>query len=601
MLFALFNGPQAHSEDWKRTVAQHAARLGAHARFESFTATESADAVSAAWVGPEASCIEICRREGLALTSTSGRTLRRVAYTDGPVGDDFLVRLAELNEIGVAISTPSACVELIVPPATPEHLYYARDGRGVVFSNDLRLMIAWKGLELDDRGVFALLDFGLVPAPYSLAKGVRRVPGGYRVRASSRSAEPRLEPWYRVPEIFERPEADPAFSVQESLDRSLQGLEGPLVVLFSGGVDSALIAWRLSRIGRRDVTLVHYSFGDGDPDTAAARQVAAELDLEYGEIAHDPSRLSALFQRLPTDYMYPFCDLSTIPTNSLVHEILSKWPGAKTVLDGTGADAAFGHAAGLEQWNWVYSVPQPGRAALAAAYRGLGLWKRPAWRLESWSRKARRSLSLPDRLGVVLGQQSLDSIAYRIPKEIRQALLEAVREFVGGFVENSDEPTRLSFIDLSLASAGRFAAKTCAPLGNHAVRPEYPFLAAGMLQAAYGLPWFHKCRDGQGKTVLKDLLTEPLDSHLVHRPKQGFVPPVERIFATGDMRAFLLDECGEGGGPVREYLDRDWLSRALERVAERKSLARTAYNLLWTCAFTSRWLREMPGAELSRT
>ena len=49
------------------------------------------------------------------------------------------------------------------------------------------------------------------------------------------------------------------------------------MLFFSGGVDSSLLAARAAALGRTDIQLLNYAFGQHDPEAAHAQRVAAHL------------------------------------------------------------------------------------------------------------------------------------------------------------------------------------------------------------------------------------------------------------------------------------------------------------------------------------
>ena len=63
------------------------------------------------------------------------------------------------------------------------------------------------------------------------------------------------------------------------------------MLFFSGGVDSGLLAARLARLGRTDVTLAAYSFSPRDSETRLATAMADHLGFSCLTVAHDPRSL----------------------------------------------------------------------------------------------------------------------------------------------------------------------------------------------------------------------------------------------------------------------------------------------------------------------
>src|SRR5262249_43468810 len=217
----------------------------------------------------------------------------------------------DANLVSLSISPERSEIKVVLPPTTPEPFYYARNRRGWALGNDLRFMMRWAGDDLDEHAVFALLQYGAVPPPFTFAKGIFRAPNGHTLTLSFTGSEPSLECWFRQEEEREKvkSQGDPKAQFIQNLDRLLSGTPESAVLYFSGGVDSGLLASRLARLGRSDVHLFHLSFGAGD-ESELAQRMAAHLGLRCEQVAYRLEHLADLLQGLARNYSFPFCDLS---------------------------------------------------------------------------------------------------------------------------------------------------------------------------------------------------------------------------------------------------------------------------------------------------
>ena len=113
------------------------------------------------------------------------------------------------------------------------------------------------------------------------------------------------------------------------------------IVMFSGGVDSGLIAYRLSALGRMDTVMFNVSFGQNDKEAMVAREMANRLRLNCIELRY-PGKWDVLTSPGAV-YPVPFGDYSAPPAAFLASEICDRYAGQKVVVfDGTGADGCFG-------------------------------------------------------------------------------------------------------------------------------------------------------------------------------------------------------------------------------------------------------------------
>lgn len=498
------------------------------------------------------------------------------------------------NQIEFLVDPAAGTATVSLPPASPEPFYYARDRRGWVFGNDQRPLLRWAGGDLDERAIHAVLQYGAVPAPFTFSPKVCRIPSGHRLHIAFSGTESRIE------RVFEpgrcegnrAGSASDAASILSELDQVLQRVPPSPVLYFSGGVDSGLLAARLARLDRRDTYLLNYSFSEADPEADLAGRMAAHLGMKIVRVPFDLSDLANALERLPLTYSFPFCDLSTLPTYLLVQASLPHIGEGRSVLEGTGADGAFGIGIRYPFWRRLYSFPRWARVLVSAAYRAGSLWRSDSRsKLELWGRIARRSVQMPLSHAAVLAVNSLEGIAYEISPSHRTELEEAVRTYVEAPAASSDPMTQLSFLDLVHVCAGMYAAKSFDPLRAAGVYPLYPYLCPRLISRALSLSWSEKCPAGEPKGILKKALASEVPPEMVYRAKSGFLPPFE-ILAHPDMQEFLRAELLSPGSPLSGFFREAIVREILDRAVRRETLSQGAHNLVWALGFSSAWYRK---------
>jgi len=559
MFFSAYVGPESGRATWESVVTAHARWLGCEVTVTA-AAAPAGMARAIARIGPM----------GLGVT---------------PSGSANWVTLAAVQE---------AAFEVRVPPTSPQHCYALTAFRGRVLTDDLRLCAALTGAALDPVGVYALLLYGSTPPPFTLLRGVTRLAGGhvYRVDAGTITATRDFVP-------DPAPSADGALAerrVTEVLDRLIGALPANALLFFSGGVDSALLAARAARLGRRDLQLVNYAFSPSDPEAAHALRVASHLKLACERVGHDAARVTDVLGRFAADYAFPFGDLSALPTNVLVHAALA---GGSTrpvaALEGTGADGAFGLSAGYRRYQRVFDMPRVFRTAGDAAYRWLRLWRRNTY-LERALRFVRKSTRM--RMGpAVMAHSALDGIAFDVPAEFRAGLSERLGHEIDAFGESASAEERLSLLDLAWVCAGRMAPKTFDPLRSRGVCTIYPYLEPELVQASTSVTWDVKSARGQEKALLKTVLARDLPASLVYRAKSGFTPPYRTTLGSAPLQAFLHDVVLAADNPLLEWCDAGVIRELVTRAASRSELSVGAVDFLWALTFASGWVRQLPSRQ----
>jgi asparagine synthase (glutamine-hydrolysing) len=552
MGFSAYVGPAAGLASWEAAVSEHARWLG---------------------------CSVSVRHEPQAAHALGG-PVRAVANL-GPAGAPEGANAVRLELPPTSGRDPAFVVH--IPPATPQPCYVVSACGGRVLTDDLRLCAALTGGTLDPVGVYALLLFSQSPAPFTLLRGVRRLEGGHAFRVDVRDITATRE---FVPDPA--PIADEALAerrVGDVLDRTIAAIPAHALLFFSGGVDSSLLAARAAALGRNDVQLVNYAFGPHDPEAAHALKVAAYLHLACERVTHEAGHATQVLDRLATDYAFPFGDLSTLPTNLLVHAALGGFRSTPlAVVEGTGADGAFGLSATYRRWRTVFAMPAPLRLVGSAAYDWLRLW-----RFNFYLERVLRFVRKSTRLGIhpaVLAQHSLDGIAFNVPSGA------AVAEPA----ETVSAEERLSLLDLAWVCAGRMAPKTFDPLRARGVHPIYPYLEPDMVQASSSVAWSVKSAGGEEKSLLKTMLARQLPMPLVYRRKSGFTPPYRTTLASAPLQAFLHDVVLTPHNPMLDWCDVGTVRALITRAGSGAHLSAGAVDFLWTLAFTSGWLRQLPPA-----
>jgi asparagine synthase (glutamine-hydrolysing) len=590
LIFCAHLGDQHHLPSWRAALDQHAAWLGLRSHLESRPLPDG-QSFAFGWLGPAVPAAGGASHE-------TADSLVMVTAGDG-LDDQELPAPGSLdrvdrNVILVSISPQSGEIEIWVPPATPEQFYYTRDGRGTVLGNDMRLLMRWAGMELDPRAVFALFRYLAIPPPLTLSKNVHRIPNGHTFKLAPDSSAPAIRVQFQPGQDRAQGEYvdDPERRIRETLDSYVAGLPAATALLFSGGVDSGLVAARLAAIGRRDVTLVNYSFGAGDREAELAMRMAAHLGLACQQVLYQPEHIGLVLERLGQDYSYPFGDVSLVPTNLLVHAALRVQGPLSAVVDGTGADGAFGMVGLHARWQRFYSVPYPVRWLAGKSYGWLRLWQHRS-RLEGWGRLVRRSLQLPLPQAAVVGITPLDGIAYDIPSDIRAHLEGIVHENVLMLGRGLGHDEQMSLLDLVQVCAGRFASKTFDPLRIRGVRPLYPYMEPPMLRLSSAIPPEQKAQDGEPKALLKRLLAHSVPREMVYRHKSHFIPPKRQMFAAVSMQEFLGEVVMSPRNPLLGFCRPAVVRKMIERSRQGQPLSSAAYNFLWVLAFASGWLRQL--------
>lgn len=579
-MFAGYIGPEQNFSRWADSFVGHGDWLGLKTRTNSWRDTGLVFAFGRLHpreVGPPAlpTRREICQQEqgGWLLSSTRE-----------PIG---------ANHIRLCVDEKAPAIAVEVPPATPEHFCYRRWREGWAVSTDVRFLQRLGSTTVSPNAVYGLLQFGAVPPPRSVYQEIRRVPGGHRASLRPESVSSEVSVAFSMRTDSQATQGRPEKRVRTALDDILQEIPSQSVLYFSGGVDSALLATLLKQLGRTDVLLFNYAFGEDDSEGQLAREMANHFGFDLKQVNHQSHELENVLSRIGHEYSYPFWDYSTVPTNLMMHASLEAAKRSGVVLEGTGADGLFGLATKLPHWRRIYRIPILLRAMVAKTYNWFDLWEQQNG-VERVVRLIRRSVQMPILPAAVLAQNPLDGIAYEVPDGSRDALIESIDQYLIGLIADLSPEEKFSMLDILHVCAGIFAAKSFDPLRHRGVSAVYPYLEPNVLRAAISLDWEQKSEEGEEKALLKNMLANHVPSEWVYRPKTGFVPPIESLLASGTAQSYVREVVLAETGPIRGFLNRDRVRKMVDAAGQEKALGGQTYYFLWGIIMLTAWLRQQP-------
>ena len=497
-------------------------------------------------------------------------------------------------------------------------LYYGWQDNVFIFGSELKALRAHPAFqgEIDRRALALFLRYNYIPAPYSIYKGIHKLPPGtlFVVRPRERKAEPTT--YWSAKKMAENGQrnlfAGGDDEAREELERLLrQSVSGqmvadvPLGAFLSGGVDSSTIVSLMQAQSSRAVkTFTIGSYSSGYNEAEQAKAVARHLGTDHTELYVTPEEAMAVIPRLPRLYDEPFADSSQIPT-FLVAQLAHRH--VTVALSGDGGDELFG---GYNRHYWAPrfqrrfgSVPRPLRSALAVGlstltphawdtvFRGLSKLLPEAWRHVNPGDKMHKLAEvLPVRSaeemyhGLVSFWKRAEKVVV-LPNDYPHMLFD---------VETQPDPNdfshRMMYLDLVSYLPDDILVKVDRAAMGVSLETRVPMLDHRVVEFAWQLPLSIKIRNGQGKWLLRQVLYKYVPRKLVERPKMGFGVPLD-AWLRGPLKEWaeaLLDEGRlkhEGflnPSPVREK----WHEHLMGR-------RNWAYHLWGVLMFQS-WLDEFP-------
>ena len=482
-------------------------------------------------------------------------------------------------------------------------LYYGRVGDSFVFASELKALRAFPGFagSINTDAVSLFLRYGYVPSPYSIFKGIHKLPPGTLAQFASSSATAVPKAYWSLKEAVERGQRD---RLECSDDEAIECVEAclseavslqkiadvPLGAFLSGGVDSSTIVALMQAQSTSRVRTFSIGFDDASLNEAEhAKAVAAHLGTQHTELYVSGQQALDLVPRIPSIYCEPFADSSQLPT-VLVSQIARRQ--VTVALSGDAGDELYGgytrYGTVAQAWKSIARLPRPLRqpAGLAASAFGVtlgnvssGLGEFPA--LSGKGDRAALVWERARRLGTKLQMDSLEEF-YRFHVSLiafPDRYTVHASDPVSPLNSRADWPVqssldeRMMYLDQISYLPDDILTKVDRAAMSVSLETRVPMLDHRVVEQAWRLPIHLKRRGNVDKWVLRQVLYRHVPSALIDRPKQGFAVP---------LGAWLR-------GPLREWAE-NLLSTSTIR--EQGLLNPGEVQRLWRDQISGRWERK---------
>lgn len=511
-------------------------------------------------------------------------------------GDAFASRLNGMFALAIWDASRSRLV-LARDRMGQKPLYYAElPGGGLAFGSEPKALLKHPEVprDLDPDGLARYLFYEYVPAPYSIWRGVRKLPRGHvltweggRVRVSRffpRAGDPR-DP---SPPPFEQAATRFWGSFRDSVARHRRS-DVPLGVFLSGGVDSSSVAAALCEV--EPAANVHtFSIGFEDPsfdESAHARAVAEFLGTDHHERTFSVESVMELLPQVAGWLDEPFGDASILPTH-----LLSRFARehVTVALGGDGADELIAGYPTFEAERAarIYrSLPRPARGLAEAIASRLPVDHRNFsfdFKLKQFLRGAAEPPALAHQrwLGSFSGPE-LARLFVQTPLDVEAehaALADRLAaEIPADALGRSLELYQETYLPEDILTKVDRASMACG------LEVRAPFLDAVLVDVIRSLPSGYKYGDGTTKRLLKRAVADKLPASILKRPKKGFGIPVAR-WLRGPL-APLLDRLLAPDRLRAQGLFRP--EEVARRIREHREGVRDHRKPLWTLLMFQLW------------
>ena len=416
-------------------------------------------------------------------------------------------------------------------------LHYYADNNVFAFASEIKALLPVIGApSVDEDSLHDYLAHRSVPAPFTLVKGVRKVPPGHHLVIKANGTV-HCNAYWRLPAQPTTRSVSPQEAVQlveEALTHSVREAlvaDVPVGSYLSGGVDSSLITVLAAR-ERPGVDLHTFSASFGDDacdETSWARRVAGIAGTDHHDVLVTATDFEQNWSKLSWHRDAPLSEPADIAVFRLAQMAREH---VKVVLSGEGSDELFGGypkylLAGPTRWAGPLAAPAlshlekslpASKARLRIAMRAMSEHSY-AERMRGWFAPFTMS-ERAELLGRPAARSTLDPYLDGRGDALRRMLYADTHTWLAdNLLERGDRMSMAASLEL---------------------RP--PFLDHRLVELAFDLPSSVKVRGRTTKWVVKEVARRHLPSDVVDRPKIGFQVPLDKWFRAGlrDMAFDLL-------------------------------------------------------------
>lgn len=416
-------------------------------------------------------------------------------------------------------------------------LYYFQDDSRLIFASEAKSILALPGIsvDLDSDAVEQYLALGYVPTPYSMFKGMRKLPPASLMVCENGNVS--IRQYWKVPDEIDgfMTETQWAEQLLDKLEQSVVSQmvsDVPLGAFLSGGIDSSCVVGLMARNSDQPIKTYSIGFDTGKAgeyynELPYARKVSELFKTDHKEIIVRPN-VTELLPKLLWHLDEPMADTALI-TTFLVAQFARE--DVTVILSGAGGDELFG---GYRRYLGEY---------YGRFYQGLPRWFRsavlhplarrlpsdrhaPFLNLMRYARSFILSAELPfeERYRSyvqVFSQEGRVKLTGKPEADGFDAIGRAFEQ-----AKNGDAIHRLFQVDLQTQLPDDILMLTDKMTMATSLECRVPLLDQELVELAARMPSSMKVHGRQLKYILKKALGTLLPDEILHRQKRGFGAPM---------------------------------------------------------------------------
>jgi asparagine synthase (glutamine-hydrolysing) len=438
-------------------------------------------------------------------------------------------------------------------------LYYTEYQGRLIFGSEIKAILADPEIprEVDLTALDQFLAFSFVPSPYTLFKGINKMPPGYAIRVSSGGAK--LNRFYKRDIVIkDKSGVEWLVELRNQIEAAVARqmiADVPVGVMLSGGTDSATVATLMRKVSGQPLHSFTVGFtGDFQQNELIQARRSAEL---IGTTHHEALISSEEFvEFLPKSICHleePIATTSSLPFYWICRLARDY---VKVVLTGQGADepfAGYGRHLGEYYGEWYRRTPHLIRKHLVTPLVD-------ALPRNEQLKRAVHSLDIPETLSRLTQIYSIFDADLRqrlYNPEMKlgsQASLEMIVEEWQSDVRHLDSLNQMTYVDARFSLADNLLMYGDKMSMAVSLEARVPFLDLELMSFVESMPTRYKIRGRTQKYILKKAIAKWLPPEIIRRRKIGFATPIDQWFSS-QLRNYVSDILLGSGSACNLYFN----------------------------------------------
>ncbi len=508
-------------------------------------------------------------------------------------GDEVLDRLNGM--FGLAIwDVKRKRLLLARDPFGIKLIYYKIEGNRLNFGSEVRAVLqgVQEKAQVDPISLSLFLRYRYTPSPYTLFKGVQKLPPGAKL-VVERGAY-KVSRWYRskptpfVPVKSDNEAREELLSLyKKSVERHLIS-DVPVGLLLSGGIDSGLLLALMNLYGKSWPTYtVGYGTSYAHDELADGAETARELASVHTPVILTQSTFEAALPKIVACLEEPVATSSIVPMYFVCERARQD---VKVALIGQGPDELFGgyrRHLGVRYGAYWGSLPKWVRGAASSA---IGVLPR-----NETLKRGLYSLDIPDRIRryqnvlSICPEATIEGLFQDgiVPLDAGDKILDCWED-LNGLMADTDELGGFQYIEVRSTLPDELLMYADKLSMAHSLELRVPYLDKDIVQFAERLPAHVKVRSRSQKWLHRQVCQSYLPSVFINRKKRGFAGNVVDDWFRGAMDSKMANTFMDSQSHMYRYLN----PQAVQKLFTDHSSGRSDnHKILFSLIVFEEWLR----------